>query len=71
MLFLKTIIRIRLYKNINELYLILNADETPVFFNMPSAKTVEKIGKKAVTISTQGQEKLRVFCLLTVSASGK
>ena len=46
MLFLKTIIRIRLYKNINELYLILNADETPVFFNMPSTKTVEKIGKK-------------------------
>ena len=71
MSYLKEIIRIRLYKNINELYLILNADETTCLFQYANCQSCrKKIGKKTVTISTQGQEKLRVSCLLTVSASG-
>ena len=38
--FLKGIIRIRLNKNINDLYLILNEDEAPLFFNITVNKTV-------------------------------
>lgn len=70
MLYLRTIIRLRRDNKINEPYLMLNADETPIFLNMPSNKTIEKIGKKTITINTQGQEKLRISCLLTISGDG-
>ena len=65
MLYLRTINRLRRDNKINEPYLMLNADETPIFPNMSSNKTIEKIGKKTITINTQGQEKLRISCLLT------
>ena len=66
MLYLRDIIRIRRDNNINKTCLILNTDETPIFLNMPSNKTVEIIGKKTVTINTQRMEKLRLSCLLTI-----
>ena len=50
--------------------LIGNIDKTPDFFNMPSTKTVEKIGKKFVHVNTHKQEKLRVNILLTILADG-
>ena len=43
-----------------DLSLICNMDETPIFFNMPSNKTVELKGKKTVHVATQNQEKMRV-----------
>ena len=53
MLYLRYIIRLRRDNKINDPYLILKADETPFFLNMPSNKTVEKNGKKSITINTQ------------------
>ena len=38
MLYLRTIIRLRRDNKINEPYLMLNADETPIFLNMPCKK---------------------------------
>ena len=67
MLYLRNIIRLRRDNKINDPYLMLNANETPLFLNMPFNKTVEKIGKKNITINTQGQEKLRISCLLTIA----
>ena len=46
----------------------LNIDETPIFFNMPSNKTIEIKGKKTVQIVTQNQEKMRVSLILAVLA---
>lgn len=37
-----------------------------MYFSICQTKTIEKIGKNTVTISTQGQEKLRVSCLIIV-----
>ena len=68
-LYFRNIVRLRSDNNINEPYLILNADETLIFINMPSNKTVEKIGKK-ITINTQGKEKLMISCLLTIAGDG-
>lgn len=47
-----------------------NADETPVYFDMPGATTVHSCGQKTVTIRTSGNEKLRVSVMLTALADG-
>lgn len=48
----------------------MNVDESPIFLNMPYNKTVEKISKKAISINTQAQEKLRITYLLTKAGDG-
>ena len=53
-----------------DLSLVCNMDETPIFFNMPSNKTIEIKGKKTVQIVTQNQEKMRVSLILAVLADG-
>ena len=53
-----------------DLSLVCNMDKTPIFFNMPSNKTVELKGKKTVHVVTQNQEKMRVSLLLSVLADG-
>lgn len=47
-----------------------NADETPVYFDMPGATTVHPRGQKTVTIRTSGNEKLRVSVMLAALADG-
>ena len=51
--------------------LIVNMDETAIFFSCPGNKTIQKTGKKTVVIKTTGQEHVRVTILLSISASGK
>lgn len=48
-----------------------NADQTPVYFEMPVDTTVNKVGDKTVKIRTAGCEKQRCTVMLTVLADGK
>jgi hypothetical protein len=47
-----------------------NMDETPVWFDMPTAKTISKRGEKTVLIRTTGHEKSRFTVVLTCMADG-
>jgi hypothetical protein len=47
-----------------------NADETPVYFDMPPSYTVDDNGAKSVAVKTSGHEKMRVILMLTVLADG-
>lgn len=51
-------------------YNIINMDETPLFLNMLSNKTITQKGDKNVVIRTQNQEKLRITCILIICADG-
>lgn len=47
-----------------------NADQTPVFFDMPTSVTVHKRGDKSVIVKSTGNEKSRVNVMLTCLADG-
>uniref|UniRef100_A0A674N661 HTH CENPB-type domain-containing protein n=1 Tax=Takifugu rubripes TaxID=31033 RepID=A0A674N661_TAKRU len=47
-----------------------NADQTPVFFDMPTPVTVHKKGEKSVIIKSTGNEKSRVTVMLACLADG-
>uniref|UniRef100_A0A1A7X7M9 HTH CENPB-type domain-containing protein n=1 Tax=Iconisemion striatum TaxID=60296 RepID=A0A1A7X7M9_9TELE len=47
-----------------------NADQTPVFFDMPSSVTVHKKGEKSVIVKSTGNEKNRVTVMLACLADG-
>ena len=69
--FLNIIYSIRRTYHINESYeCIINMDETPVWFEMISKTTVDKIGNKSVTVKTFGSERTRLSLLLAISANG-
>lgn len=67
--FLKEIINIRKIYDIDENN-IINMDETALTMNIPSNKTVHKIGSKTICIKTQRQEKARVSVILAFCANG-
>ena len=46
-------------------------DETALQYNMPSNKTVHKLGAKTITIKTQQQEKLRISLNLAICTNRK
>lgn len=48
-----------------------NADQTPVYFDMPSNTTVNKKGAKSVLIKSTGNEKARITVMLSVLADGR
>lgn len=48
-----------------------NADETPVYFDMPSASTIAAKGSKSVPIRSCGYEKSRVTVMLCITADGR
>jgi hypothetical protein len=48
-----------------------NADETPVFFDMPANTTVDTKGSKSVLNKTTGHGKLRITVMLSVLADGR
>lgn len=50
---------------------IANADQTPVFFDMPMAYTVNKKGAKEVKLRTTGYEKQRTTVMLCCTADGR
>ena len=47
-----------------------NMDETPVWFDMPSARTVNAKGTKTVLVNTTGHEKSRFTVALACLADG-
>ena len=57
-------------ENDYELVHIGNMDETPVWFDMPSARTVNSRGEKTVLINTTGHEKSRFTVVLSCLANG-
>ncbi|CAI7755078.1 unnamed protein product [Closterium sp. NIES-53] len=50
--------------------LILNADQTPLFLEMPVERTLEMKGARTVHVRSAGYEKERVIVMLAVTASG-
>lgn len=50
---------------------LVNIDETPIFFEMTSDKTINKKGAKVISVETKGNEKKLISCVLAVSGSGK
>ncbi|CAI7878564.1 unnamed protein product [Closterium sp. NIES-54] len=50
--------------------LILNADQTPLFLEMPAERTLEMKGALTVHVRSAGYEKERVTVMLAVTASG-
>ncbi|CAI7841137.1 unnamed protein product, partial [Closterium sp. NIES-53] len=50
--------------------LILNADQTPLFLEMPAERTLEMKGARTVHVQSAGYEKERVTVMLAVTASG-
>lgn len=47
-----------------------NADQTPLYFDMPATTTVEKKGTKQVRVLSSGHEKTRVTAMLCCTADG-
>ena len=50
--------------------LIINMDETPVYFDMPASTTVNKKGCREVRIRSTGAEKRRFTVILACTAAG-
>ena len=50
--------------------LIINMDETPVYFDMPASTTVNKKGCREVQIRSIGAEKRRFTVILACTAAG-
>ena len=69
--FLNIIYKIRIDYNIKENYdMIINMDETPIWFEMTGKTTVEKIGTKNVEVKIFGTERLRISLLLAIILNG-
>lgn len=68
-MFLKSVINKRKLYDIDSNH-IVNMDETALQLNMPSNKTVHKVGAKTIYIRTQNQEKIRVSVILSCCANG-
>ena len=51
-------------------HLIINMDETPVYFDLVPGKTVNEKGAKSVLVRTTGNEKRHFTVVLAVSANG-
>ena len=47
---------------------ISNMDETPLFLNIASTKTIARIGSKEVVIKIHGQQKVHVTAILCIIA---
>lgn len=48
-----------------------NADQTPIYFDMPISWTVDSVGAKDVKVRTTGIEKQRMTVMLACTADGK
>ena len=62
---------IKQHKDTNyKLVHIGNMDETPVWFDMPSPRTVNARGERTVLVNTTGHEKCRFTAVLSCLADG-
>ena len=50
--------------------MIINMDETPLYFDMPSSHTISKKGLREVRIRSTGAEKRRLTVILACTAAG-
>lgn len=50
---------------------ISNADDTPIFFDMPSSQAVHKMGKHQVTARTAGMKKSWIIIMLACTADAE
>ncbi|CAI7853408.1 unnamed protein product [Closterium sp. NIES-54] len=50
---------------------ILNADQTPLWLEMPSERTVEEVGSRSVPVRSGGYHKERVTVMLACTTSGE
>jgi hypothetical protein len=64
-------VRILCTKNLYLFEVIVNMDETPMYFDMLSSKTVSTKGVKEVRVRSCGAEKRRLTVALSCTASGK
>lgn len=48
-----------------------NADQTPVWFDMPEGTTVNPVGERSVSIRTTGAEKQRCTVMLAITSDGR
>jgi len=71
-IFLKDVISKRRELKIdrNNLHLLINTDETPVFFDAPFDSTLDIKGKKEVKIQTSCYEKERLSVVLAYTSNG-
>lgn len=58
-------------QNQYDLINIGNMDETPVWFDMPTSRTVDASGKKTIQVKTTGHEKSRFTVVLSCLANGE
>jgi len=64
-------VQLGIYDNMDDYDRIVNIDETPVYFEMITDKTINKKGVKVISVETKGNEKKLISCVLAVSAGGK
>jgi transposase-like protein len=50
--------------------LILNMDETPIYFDANINKTLDEIGKKSIDVVNSRSGKTRLTCVITIAADG-
>ena len=50
---------------------IINMDETLMYFDMPGNTTVDKVGRKTVSVKTTGHERQHFTVVLACQANGK
>lgn len=51
--------------------MVINMDETPVYYDMPSSRTISILGESTTAINTTGKMKKRITAVLAITASGK
>ena len=50
--------------------IILNMDETPIYFDANINKTIDQVGKKSIDVVNSRNNKTRLTCVITIAADG-
>ncbi len=63
--------KLRIYDSKDDHDRLINIDETPIYFEMTSDKTINRKGDKVISVETKGNERKLISCVLACSAGGK
>ena len=68
----KFIVKVKVMREAHKISdnLMINVDETPLYFNMPRSRTVSRKGVREVRIRSTGAEKRRLTVILACTAPG-
>ena len=66
----EVIMKKKLYIPPEEIYILVNMDETPFFLEMAYETTIEFTGKKNIEIETSGRDHYRISVILSVAGDG-